>query len=170
MERWYSYSELKYFLFLVFFLWNAVTIKVLPSFITQLKMMIRLSAAGEGQLWPSRNPWKGSQGSVFTLGKWIKRFCATIETHLRLSLQLKKNSWVRLAKLLLWPMCVYRRCLLKRAGKIKFSKYQSILMYGTVQNDSWNAWKVFHFKVFCHKKKLKSRSDWGILMCLLWLI
>ena len=151
-----------------------MTIKVLPSFITQLKMMIRVSVGGEGQLWPSRNPWKGSQGSVFTLGKWIKRFCATIEPHLRLSLQLK-NLLGEICKTVDVTKCVDLAQTvpskdLKRASKTKFSKYLSILMYGTVQNDSWNVWKVFHFKVFWQKKKLKSRSDWGILMCLVWLI
>ena len=61
---------------------------------------------------------------------------------------IKKSVWRDLQN-----CCVlYRRCLLKRASKTKFSKYLSILMYGTVQNDSWNASTVFHFKVFCHKK------------------
>ena len=50
------------------------------------------SAAGEGQL-SQQEPLKGFTGFSFYsyLGKWIKRFCATIESHLRLSLQLKNQ-------------------------------------------------------------------------------
>ena len=167
--RRYSCSGLRSFLSREFFIWTGVTIKVLRSFITQLKMMIRFSvahsAAGEGQL-SQQEPLKGFTRFSFYSWQMDQKILRNHWDPFQAFFAIKKSVWRDLQN-----CCVlYRQSLLKRASKTKLSKYLSILMNGTAQNDSWNAWKVFHFKVFCHKKKLKSRSDWGILMCLLRLI
>ena len=115
-------------------------------------MMIRFSvahsAAGEGQL-SQQEPLKGFTRFSFYSWQMDQKILRNHWDPFQAFFAIKKSVWRDLQN-----CCVLcRQCLLKRASKTKLSKYLSILMNGTAQNDSWNAWKVFHFKVFCHKKK-----------------